>query len=261
MPLAVSMIGMPCTRGRQMRLAASLALALVAVPTSARPRDGPPGGVGWIGLFSPELIDWLENENQLTTLCGPVEPDGKRWHACRAEKLTPKTLVVRLRAAPARSARHAGDLLVTASPGKGLQASFVSAAGGVGRAVVPELSDPDWGYGPYFHTTVVEHRDGWVRLPTDPFPPSTWLKADDLATSPFHWIGPGEILSSPIGDVFVLGVSRGVIRIRDEQPSDMPCGAEEPGPVKPFTERRLEGAGLFTPDGRLRVHVKYTRGC
>ncbi len=255
---------MSCALGTKTRLAAYVTLGLVALSVSAgaRRQYGPTGVLGWIGLYSGELIEWLENENRLTMLCGPVEPERRQWHDCRAEKLTPKTLVVRLRATPTRSARHAGDLVVTAFPGKGLQASYIPAAGGIGRPVVPELFDGDWGYGPYFHTTIAEQRDAWVRLPADPFPPSTWLNAHDLGTpAPFYWLEEGKILTSPIGDVVVLGVSRGVIRVRDEQPRDMPCDGDAPGPITPFKERRLEGPTLFTPAGRLRVHVKYTRGC
>jgi hypothetical protein len=122
--------------------------------------------------------------------------------------------------------------------------------------------DGDWGYGPYFHTTVVEQRDTWVRLPADPFPEATWLDTAALGDPPpFHWIEKADILTSPIGDVVVLGVGRGGLRVRAEQPRDMPCDDEIQAPVAPFTERRLEGATLFTPAGRLRVHLKYTRGC
>jgi hypothetical protein len=101
-----------------------------------------------------------------------------------------------------------------------------------------------------------------VRLPVDPFPESTWLDTAELGEPPpFHWIDKADILTSPMGDVVVLGVSRTGLRVRAEQSRDMPCDDETQAAVAPFTERRLEGATLFTPAGRLRVHVKYTRGC
>jgi hypothetical protein len=142
----------------------------------------------------------------------------------------------------------------------GLHASYVGPEGGGGRPIVPDLYDPDWGYGPYFHMTVGERRDNWVRLPVDPFPPSTWLDANHMGDMPFRRLAPEDIVTSPAGDVCVLAFEPGVVRARPEQERDMPCD-DQPGPVAPFTEIRLEGSTLFTPTGHLRLHVKYTRGC
>jgi hypothetical protein len=175
--------------------------------------------------------------------------------------MEPKVLVVRLKKAPSRRADDAGDVVVMATPGVGLHASYIGPGGGSGRRIAPDLYDGDWGYGPYFHMTVAERRDNWVRLPEDPFPPSTWLDANDLGEMPFRRLEPEDIVTSPAGDVSVLEVGPGVVRARPEQERDMPCEDGKQGPVAPFTEIRLEGSTLFTDTGHLRLHVKYTRGC
>ena len=220
-----------------------------------------PGAIGWIRLYTPDQAEWLENQNRLETLCTDTARESAAWYDCRTQKLAPKTRAIRLRKAPSPRAGYAGDLVVVAAPALGLHASYVSPGGGVGRRVVPDLYDGDWGYGPYFHITVAERRGNWVRLPEDPFPPSTWLDANDLGEMPFRRLGPEDIVTSPVGDLFVLSVSPGVVRARPEQERDMPCNEGEEGPVAPFTEIRLEGSTLFTRTGHLRLHVKYTRGC
>jgi hypothetical protein len=248
--------------GRTIGVVVSILLALGPMSAArAGPASADPARIGWIGLYTDELIAWLENENRLSTLCGVAE-ETAAWYGCRTERLAPKTAVVRLRTAPARRAAHAGDLVITAIPGKGLHAGYVSAIGGRAHPITPDLYDGDWGYGPYFHMTIVERRGAWIRLPDDPFPPSTWLNVDDLGpASPFRWLEPGEIVTSPIGDLFVLGVGPALVRARPEQARDMPCDADEQEPVAPFTEVRLTGPTLYTPTGHLRLRIKYTRGC
>ena len=219
-----------------------------------------PGAIGWIRLYTPDLIEWLENQNRLEALCAGSAPESAARYDCRKQKLEPKVLVIRLKKAPSRRAGDAGQVVVMGTPGVGLHASYVGPEGGGGRPIVPDLYDPDWGYGPYFHMTVGERRDNWVRLPVDPFPPTTWLDANHMGDMPFRRLEPEDIVTSPAGDVCVLAVEPGVVRARPEQERDMPCD-DQPGPVAPFTEIRLEGSTLFTPTGHLRLHVKYTRGC
>jgi hypothetical protein len=222
--------------------------------------EADPGAVGWIRFYTPDLIDWLENQNRIDSLC-PGAPESIAGYECRRLKLEPKILVLPVKKGPSRSAADAGDIVVMARPGVGLHASYVGAGGGRGQRIEPDLSEGDWGYGPYFHLTVAERRGNWVRLPEDPFPPSTWIDATALGVTPFRRLEPGDIVTSPVGDLFVLAVEPGLVRARPEQKRDMPCDDDDPGPVAPFSDIRIEGATLFTRTGHLRLHVKYTRGC
>jgi hypothetical protein len=228
--------------------------------------------VGWLGLFNQSLVSWLENENQLQPLCSAFAPEGAEWQKCRAEKLAPKIHVTPLRSGPSDEAASAGSLLVVATPGQGLRAFFVPSKGGLATEFRPDLFDGDWGYGPYFHQTFLERRATWFRLPEGPLPKGTWINATQLGdgeeTTRGNPAGPElelleaeDIVSTPFGDLFILGIEGGVVRARLEQDADMWCKDGTPPPLKPSQERRIPLSDLYTPAGHLLLHIKYTRGC
>jgi hypothetical protein len=221
-----------------------------------------PAERGWVGLFSRPLIDWLENENQLAQLCSSFVSESLEWHRCRDEKLAPQVYVVRLWAAPSERGGPLGSLVIIATPGQGLRASFVSASGGLAKEFRPDLFDGDWGYGPYFHQTFVERRARWFRLPEIPFPKSTWLNTADLGNEPdLHLLEPDDIVTSDYGDLRILGIDSDILRARREQDPDMWCESGDPPPLEPWQEIRIPWRDLYTATGHLRLHVKYTRGC
>jgi hypothetical protein len=241
-------------QSRALIVALALTVASGAPDISARQTSSP--FIGWVGLFTRPLVDWLENENLLAKLCPGLEAGAIEGPACREKVL------VRLRRAPSPSSAHVGDLVIDAAPGKGLRASYVQATGGAAVPFEPDLWDGDWGYGPYFHETVVERRGEWVRLPEDPFPPSTWLDTTTLeGGSSLLALEAERIVTSPEGDLFIIAVGSDHVRARPEQEQDMWCRSEPPPPLKPFTELRLDGPKLYTSTGHLRLRIKYTRGC
>jgi len=217
--------------------------------------------IGWVGLFNGDLVEWLENENRLQSLCANLSRTADEY-LCRDEKLAPKVHVVRLRAGPSENAAPAGSLLVIATPGKGLRALFVSVRGGPATEFRPDLFDGDWGYGPYFHETFLERRATWFRLPEGPFLNGTWINATDFGGEPeVRLLETQQIVSSPLGDLLVLGIERGVLRARLEQDADMWCEPGKRPPLRPWQEIRIPVSDLYTPTGHLRLHKKYTRGC
>jgi hypothetical protein len=242
-----------------MACAVFVSLASLCAVGAQSPGDD---SVGWVALYSDAQLSWLENENLMKQLCAGHASQTPAWYACEQALLAARTHVVRLRTAPDSRAPLAGDLIIVALPGKGLQAFYARQQGGPAVAVTPDLYDSDWGYGPYFHATVVERRGTWVRLPEDPFPAGAWLDTVALATAdPLRWVNPGDIVTSPRGNLYVTAVSRGEVRARLEQPADMWCDASPAPPLVPSAEVRLAGADLYTATGHLRLHIKYTRGC
>jgi hypothetical protein len=228
----------------------------------ARGRAGDSGSIGWIGLYSTELVEWLENENRLGTLCSPHAPDTEAWKACRHRNLQPKVLVVRLRTQPNKDASAAGDLMLEAVPGQGLRAFYVPPEAGAAVSLTPDVLDSDWGYGPFFDHSIVERRGTWVRLPEVPLPRDTWLDVGDLGTdTTVTWLEPGDIVESPRGDLFVLEVVNDRVRARHEQERDMWCHGEPQPPVAPFREIWLDRSDVYTSTGHIRLRPKYTRGC
>ena len=237
------------------------ALATLGMPTASARQAVATSELAWVGLFNTALVEWLENENQIDQLCSGFKQDTDGWRACRRERLAPRTQLVRLWHGPSEQATPAGSLRLVATPGKGLQSFFVPPTGGAGKEFRPDLFDSDWGYGPYFHVTFLERRNTWFRLPEEPFAKNTWINAADLAANPeIRALAPGDIVTSPVGDLFVIGVAPGVLRARPEQPADMWCG-DNPPPLKPWKELRLPLRDVYTATGHLRLHIKYMRGC
>jgi hypothetical protein len=218
--------------------------------------------VGWIGIFTTELVEWLENGNRLAELCGSEDKDFETFHRCKVEKMAPKAHLVRLWSEPSASSRPAGSLMLVATPAEGLHAFYAAVEGGPAANFQPDLYDGDWGYGPFFHLTIVERRGSWVRLPEMPFPKNTWLDVRSLGPAPsFEWLEPGRIVTSPRGDLFILAIENGRVRARLEQDRDMWCEGGDQPPATPAPEVPLSHDDVYTTTGHLRLHIKYTRGC
>jgi len=218
--------------------------------------------VGWVGLYNAALVEWLENENRLNDLCLHTTAGTTEWHECRDDKMKPKQYVLPLRSAPNETATSEGALLIVAVPGQGLRSYYRSARAGTATEFVPDLFDADWGYGPYFHQTFLERRGTWFLLPAAPLPKPAWVDVREFAGDPqVRLLGIGEIISTPTGDVVVLGIERGILRVRPEQNADMWCEEGEPPPLQPSEEVRVPVDELYGPTRHLLVRVKYTRGC
>jgi hypothetical protein len=220
--------------------------------------------IAWVGLFNHALFDWLENVNRLESLCSPSKPGSIAFEECRAEKLATKVHVVRLFSGPRITAGSAGSVLLVATPALdvGLRAFFVSNEGGAATSFVPDLFDPDWGYGPYFHETFLERRGTWFLLPEGPFKKGTWFNAADLGPDlEVKRLDAGDIITGPQGDLYVLAIEPGFLRARPEQDTDMWCDSNPAPPLRPFMESRIPLRQLYSATGHLLLHVKYTRGC
>jgi hypothetical protein len=219
--------------------------------------------LSWVGLFNAELVGWLENSNRLKELC--TDDQGSReWHECREAKLGPKVMVIPVRAGPRDSARRIGEIVLVALPGKGLRA-FAS-SGPASVAFEPDLFDPDWGYGPpWFHQSLLDRRGSWIRVPL-PRIGAGWLNADECCASAgfgldIQTVQAGQIVTIPRGDMFVLGVEQGILRVRTEQPADLRCESADPPPLAPWQEIRIPFEQLRDSNGHLLIRYTYTRGC
>ena len=247
-----------------------VAVTLSPAATSATPQrpDSVPQELAWIPLFNSELARWLENENQLKELCTAREGSNE-WHECRAAKLEPKLTVIPVRSEPNRAARRVGEIVVLALPGHGLKA-FAS-SGPMAVQFTPDLFDPDWGYGPpWFHQSVLGRRGSWFRIPVRSIGRGwinmeDWVVRDTLlpegAGVSLQTLQKGDIVTTPRGDMLVLGVENRVLRVRPEQKSDMWCEGGDPPPVAPSKEIRIPFEQLLDAQGHLLIKYKYTRGC
>lgn len=217
-----------------------------------------------MGIFNGEIVGWLENENRMGLLC-EARPGSAEHHACRAEHLEPRVLVVPVRAGPERDATRLGELVLVARPGRGLR--IHASAGGVVEPFTPDLFLEDWGYGPpYFHQTILERSGSRFRVPL-PVMGAGWIDAAD-------WLGgdgegvhvevlqrDGSVITTPHGDVVLEGIENGVLRLRPETEADMWCRTGDPPQVDPPPEVRVPIAELYGPGGHLLLTYKYMKGC
>lgn len=233
-------------------------MAILAMPVQSLPGQSAPSVHGWVGLYNSALLEWLENENRLDELCVRFKDVPAQRERCRAEMMQPKLATITVRETPTAAGRVKGTILVTYAPGRGLSAQ--TSAGGRVTAFVLDLFDIDWGYGPYFHQTILDRQGSWYRIPIDALGGAGWVNAaewtDDVDVKPVD-----GIVSTPRGDLVVLGWTDRALRARPEQAADAGCQPGEPPALKPWQEVRVPIAELFDPRGHLRVTVKYKRGC
>lgn len=231
------------------------ASAGVATPAAVRAQEG---FAGWVGLFDASQVGWLENENRLGELCA----DQATLEACYARTLGPAVSVHSLYAAPDESARRLGDLVVVATPGRGLSAHVRPEGATQAIPFTPDLFLQDWGYGPYFHQTIAARAGDWFQLPRHPWPEAAWIRLTGNGPDPsVITVMPGDILELDGTGWFVIAAERDALVLRAEQPADLWCEGGEPPPLAPAEAVRLPRARLLDPDGHLRIRPKYLKGC
>jgi hypothetical protein len=151
-----------------------------------------------------------------------------------------------------------GNVTVVATPGQQFRVS--SSSGGAAHHWVPDEYDSDWGYGPYFHQTIRFGSGSWFQVPIPGISDSGWVDPSEWTREPDLLLVEG-IITSPFGDLVVLGVAGDSLRARPEQPRDMWCADGAPPALQPWTEMRIPFSRLHDARGHLVVNRKYKRGC
>jgi hypothetical protein len=232
-----------------------------SLPPASQPASAA-AEITWLGLYSDDLTGWLQNEGRLAELCTAQE-HSQEWHDCREAKLQPLLELIPVHAEPRATSRRLGEVVIVAIPGKGMNV-FASAVDGKPTPFTPDLYDPDWGYGSWFHQTVLERRGPWFRLAL-PHIGAGWLDlrryGEQEVADRVRRLEAGHIVSIPDGDMVFLGIDDGAVRFRPEQDADMWCKEGDPPALSPWQERRIPVERLRDADGRLRMRYKYTRGC
>lgn len=234
-------------------------LVLLLLGFQAQP---PADELAWVGLFNTELVEWLENENRLGELCkGDI--GAPEWLACRAAKRETRVLVIPVTVAARADAARLGEIVVVAGPGRGLEAHL--STGGQALPFAPDLFLADWGYGPYYHQTILARRGTWYLVPL-PVLGAGWIdgetwRGERESRVNVEAVQAGDVITAPHGDLVVLGIQGRVLVARPEQPADMWCEPGKPPAVAPWRELRIPFEELFDSAGRLLLSYKYMKGC
>ncbi|MFK5925133.1 MAG: hypothetical protein QM483_00755 [Desulfuromusa sp.] len=211
----------------------------------------------WVGLYDPADLGWLENENRLGKLCS----DPSTLAECHAQCLSPRVSFYELRSLSSESSDRIGDLIVVATPGRGLSGHFRAAGSVESIRFTPDLFLQDWGYGPYFHQTLSEERGDWIRLPPDPWATEVWLSRETDGSFPIVEIQNGDIIEMGDRSWYVVAADRDFLLLRPEQSGDHWCEEGEPPEIEATEPTRFSRAQLVDSSGHILFRLKYLKGC
>lgn len=209
----------------------------------------------WVGLFNNEMIVWLENEN---TFFVNRRVDITETMNRQDPLLQPKSWFLDVKEQPRKESKSLGRIAIHAMPGEGLTASFLPIGSDKPVAFTPDIYCSDWGYGPYFHQTVLQRRGSWFQLPKMPFPRPVWINLEELSDPPHVLpVTTGEVYTLGNENIVVVDSDDEAVIVREEDDSDTDYDKQLP---QQFKTRRIPYGLLFRKDAHLRLKFAYIRG-
>lgn len=202
-----------------------------------------------VPLFKTDLVGRLENENLLETLCATGD------QACQKQALSSYTDEMPVFDAP--DGKIIATLSITYTPGKGITANV--AQDEKTASFMPPIYDGDWGYGPWFHATLLDQQGSWKKVVLAPFIQGGWI--DMPGIDAVELSEPENVYALGERNIVVLSKAEASLTIRDEQPSDMWCAAGDPPTLTPFKEEVLTLNDIYDESCTIRLKPAYTRGC
>lgn len=234
-----------------------LVSCLLATPAAAACPAAIKTPLSFVSLWNDDAATNLENLNQLEALC----PKGKSDDACLTKALQPNLRTIAIFSSP-EAKQPLGAFLTLFTPGKGASLSYLDLQNPQGYTVdtEPDMFDPDWAYGPYFHQTLISQQGDWYEVAVPSAPNKTgWVQLKN--TPDILTLEKGRLVTLASRSYAIADIKSDHILLRDEQPADFACGAENPPPLEDFTPLRVPLDTLYTNACQLRLKVGYTRGC
>ena len=162
-----------------------------------------------------------------------------------------------------------GSISIEFVPNKGLSAEYNAINSATGVWVKPHLFDSDYGYGPYFHLTIIEKKNSLYKIRiTDS--EHYWADfaaefgANNIAiiylNANEHRILNWENGNGDIESIFVEHADADSLVVRSEQPIDMECGNKSLR-YAPYRTQLVPMSEWIKPTGESRFNIPYTRGC
>lgn len=216
--------------------------------------------IGWVGLWNEEMVEWVENQNRIYNLC-PKSLTQDAYEKCRRTNLSKKVWAIETYSGPDKKSGKIGEIKITVNPGNPFISSFESSSGKISQ-FEPDLYEQDWGYGPFFHQTVLEQRGDWFRIPLTTSNSSAWinLKASiqhvDIIT-----INEGTVYTLDSASIVITNIAENSVSYRVENESDMWCDTGSPPQQPKSTTKTIKINELYDMYNHLKLDVKYKRGC
>lgn len=199
-------------------------------------------------LFNPEFLGRLENENRLSGICRAGD------EACKAAARAKRSETISIHDAP--EGRVIASLVIDYIPAEGIAARVTR--DGTDTPYVPPLFDQDWGYGPWFHATLLDMDGAWKKIAL-PAVLAGWIKTDaePLPVPQYE----NEVLKMGDATFVITSADDQILSLRAEQPADMWCEIGDPPPLSAATEKTYTPADLYDDSCNLTITKAYTRGC
>lgn len=148
--------------------------------------------------------------------------------------------------------------------GPGLTAKYNSHIEGENLVnIEPHLYDPDWGYGPFFHLTVLDQEKSRFKVRLSKSAEAVWADFGatfgkrNIAFRLLEWDG---FYTYDGKGIVVEHINLDSVVVRKEQDVDMWCG-DESLEYAPYTTWIIDDSDWIDEYGRSRFDIRYTRGC
>lgn len=237
-----------------------LSLSLLSPATNSGAEETELTQIGWVGLWNSEMVNWAENANQIYKLC-PKSMNQEAYKKCREKNLSKKTWTIPAFKNPNNKSPKVGEILITVKPGSSFIASFKNNSEDI-TDFEPDLFDQDWGYGPFFHQTIIEKNGTWIKLPIPSLPTPIWINPkESIKNSDNITVTKNSVYILNSESIVITKISGNTVFYRSEQESDMWCDAGEQPKLKTSKVQKINIKQLYDKQKHLKLDIKYKRGC
>lgn len=216
--------------------------------------------IGWVGLWNEEMVEWAENENRIYNLC-PKSMPRDSYKKCRRDNLAKKTWIIQAYKSPSNTSEKAGDIIISVKPGDSFVSSFKNNKGTI-RDFEPDLYDQDWGYGPFFHQTILERKGDWIKIPIKAFTTTVWINPrDSIKYLDIITVTEGIVYTLDSQSIVITKIKGYDVFFRIEHQSDMWCNTGSPPKLNESEVKIIHIQELYDTQKHLKLDIKYKRGC
>lgn len=215
---------------------------------------------GWVGLWNEEMVEWAENENRIHRLCEKSKLSQDQVAECKKKYLSSKTWSITAFSSPNKKSEKLGEILITVKPGSSFLAT-IKPKNEKEIDFTPDLYDRDWGYGPYFHQTILDKKSDWLQVALLGLKAPAWINPkNDIKFEDIKSIELGNIYSFNSKSIVIIKKDNKAIKYRMENKSDMWCDVGTPPKIPSGEIKTINIKDLFE-NGHLKLDIKYKRGC